>query len=143
MLPSSSRFLAEAQLKLYTTKTASRPPVFHITVKPPNSGHPKQRTCPEWRTNHLVLNVTIFLKLPPNSGHLSITDKFFKTRRCPLIRGITVLVYKKSSQYQKLLACARSALSRNKLGPLLLRSGVLSIRPYFYDKSGYPSTIYS
>ena len=32
----------------------------------------------------------IFLKLPPNSGYLSITDYFFKTRRCPLFRGFTV-----------------------------------------------------
>ena len=30
--------------------------------------------------------MTIFLKLPPNSGHLSITDKYLKTRRCPLFR---------------------------------------------------------
>ena len=30
------------------------------------------------------------VKLPPNSGYLSITDKFFKTRRCPLFRGFTV-----------------------------------------------------
>ena len=36
------------------------------------------------RTKHLVSNVTIFFKLPPNSGHLSITDKFFMTRSCPL-----------------------------------------------------------
>ena len=30
------------------------------------------------------------LKLTPNNGHLSITDKFFKTRRCPLFRGFTI-----------------------------------------------------
>ena len=30
--------------------------------------------------------------LPPNSGHLSITDKYFETRRCPLFRGFTVLI---------------------------------------------------
>ena len=35
--------------------------------------------------------MTISVKLPPNSGHLLITDKFFKTRRCPLFRGFTVL----------------------------------------------------
>ena len=34
--------------------------------------------------------MTIYVKLPPNSGHLSIMDKFFKTRRCPLFRGFTV-----------------------------------------------------
>ena len=27
---------------------------------------------------------------PPNSRHLSITDKFFKIRSCPLFRGFTV-----------------------------------------------------
>ena len=48
------------------------------TMKPPNRGHPKQRTCHEQQTKHLVPNVTIFFKLPPNSGHLSIMDKFFK-----------------------------------------------------------------
>ena len=54
-----------------------------ITVKPPNSGHPKQRTkC-------LVSNTTIFVKLPPNSRH-----NFFKSRRCPLFRGFTVLTKK-------------------------------------------------
>ena len=35
--------------------------------------------------------MTIFFKLPPNSGRLSITDKFLKTRRCPLLRGFTVI----------------------------------------------------
>ena len=59
-----------------------------ITVKPPNSGHPKQRTkC-------LVSNTTIFVKLPPNSRHLLITDNFFKSRRCPLFRGFTILMKK-------------------------------------------------
>ena len=50
------------------------------TVKPPNSGHLKQQACHEQRTKHLVPNVTIFFKLPTNSGHLSITDKLFKTQ---------------------------------------------------------------
>ena len=36
--------------------------------------------------------MTIFFKLPSNSGHLSITDKFFKTRRCPLFRGLTIVL---------------------------------------------------
>ena len=35
--------------------------------------------------------MAIFVKLPPNSGHLLITDKFFNTRRCPLFRGFTVV----------------------------------------------------
>ena len=30
-------------------------------------------------------------KSPPNSGHLSITDKFFKTPRRPLFRGFSVV----------------------------------------------------
>ena len=45
----------------------------------------------DMQTKYLVPNVTIFFKLPPNSGHLSITDKFFQTRRCPLCRGFTIL----------------------------------------------------
>ena len=60
-------------------------------MKPPNSGHPKQQTYLEQRAKQLVSNVTAFFKLPTNRGHLSITDKFFKTRRCPLFRGFTVL----------------------------------------------------
>ena len=35
--------------------------------------------------------MTIFLKLPPNSGHLPITDKFLKTHRCPLFWCFTVI----------------------------------------------------
>ena len=61
------------------------------TVKPPNGGHSKQRTCLEQRPKCLVSNVTIFVNLPPNSGHVSIADKFFKTRRCPLFGGFTIL----------------------------------------------------
>ena len=34
--------------------------------------------------------MTIFVKLPPNSGHLQITDKFFKIRMCLLFRGFTI-----------------------------------------------------
>ena len=34
--------------------------------------------------------MTIFLKLPPNSRHLSITEKIFKTSRCSLFTGFTV-----------------------------------------------------
>ena len=37
--------------------------------------------------------MTIFLKLPPNSGNFSITDKLFKTRRCPLLRSFTVVLF--------------------------------------------------
>ena len=33
--------------------------------------------------------MTVYVKLPSNSGHLSITDK--KTRRCPLFWGFIVL----------------------------------------------------
>ena len=39
--------------------------------------------------------MTIFVKLPPKSGHLTLTtEKFFKARRCPLFRGFNVLSYK-------------------------------------------------
>ena len=71
---------------------------FGFTVKPPNSGHSKQQTCHGQRTKHLVPNVTIFLKLPSNSGHLSITDKFLKTRRRPLFRDFTILHQKRFQQ---------------------------------------------
>ena len=41
--------------------------------------------------NVAISNVTIFLKLPPNSRHLSITENLFKTRTCLVFRGFTVL----------------------------------------------------
>ena len=44
-------------------------------------------------TKQLVPNVTVFFKLPHNSGHLSIADKFLKTRRCSLFRAFTVLCW--------------------------------------------------
>ena len=53
--------------------------MFLCTVKPLNSGHPKS-----W---------TISVKLPPNKEHLLITEKFFKTLRCPLFRGFTVFLF--------------------------------------------------
>ena len=59
------------------------------TVKLPNSGHPKQQSCLEQWTKCLVPNMTIFVKLPPNNGYLLITDKFFKTHRCPLFRDFS------------------------------------------------------
>ena len=34
--------------------------------------------------------MTIFVKLPPNSGHFLIKDKFIKTHRYPLFRGFTL-----------------------------------------------------
>ena len=77
------------------------------TVKPPNSGHPKQQTCHEQRTKRLVPNVTIFFKLPPNSGRLSITDKFFKTRRCLLFRGFTAVLVLEIGQVKKFLSLTR------------------------------------
>ena len=84
--------LARHEITASTTNSENtdRSFVFVATVKPPNSEHCKQRICLEQQTNCLVPNVTIFVKLPPNSGHLSVTDKFFKTRRCPLFRGFTV-----------------------------------------------------
>ena len=35
--------------------------------------------------------MTVYVKLPPNSRHLSLKDKFFKTCRCPL-KGFTVII---------------------------------------------------
>ena len=61
-----------------------------FTAKPLNSGYPKQRTCLEQLTKSLVSNVTVLVKLPSNSGHLLTTEKNFKTRMCPLLRGFTV-----------------------------------------------------
>ena len=63
---------------------------IRYTGKPPNRPHPKQRIGFEWWKKLSVPNVTTFVNLPPNSGHLSMTDKFYKTRRCPLFRGFTV-----------------------------------------------------
>ena len=37
--------------------------------------------------------MAIFVKLPPNSGKLLITDNILKTRRCPLFRSFTVFNY--------------------------------------------------
>ena len=66
---------------------------FSYTVKPPNSGHPKQRTCLQQPTKCLVPIVTIFAKLPPNSGDLLIMENFLKSGRCPLFRGFTVYFF--------------------------------------------------
>ena len=73
-------------------------------MKTLNSRHPKQRSCHEQRTKHLVPIVTIFSKLPLSSGHLSITDKFLKTRRCPLFRVFTVF-----ASNQLVLYCIKQA----------------------------------
>ena len=43
-------------------------------VKPANSGHPKYRTYLKQETKCLVPNKTISVKLPLNSGDLSITN---------------------------------------------------------------------
>ena len=81
----SSDFISnQLPFQLIAQKSAS-------SAKLPNSDHPKQQTCLKQRTNFLVPNAKIFVKLLPNSGHLSVTDKFCKTRRCPLFRGFTVL----------------------------------------------------
>ena len=34
--------------------------------------------------------MTVYVKLPPNRGHVSIMGVFFKTRRCLLFRDFTV-----------------------------------------------------
>ena len=41
--------------------------------------------------------MTICFKLPPNSGHFSITEKFVKTNRCLLFRGFTVYDFRRLS----------------------------------------------
>ena len=45
-----------------------------------NAFRKSSKACLEYRAKCLVPNVTIFVKLPPNSGHLLITDEFIKTR---------------------------------------------------------------
>ena len=45
--------------------------------------------------------MTVYVKLPPNSGHLSIRDKFIKVRSCTLFRGFTV--YKNNSAKRPVL----------------------------------------
>ena len=47
-------------------------------MKPSISGHPESRTCLEKRTKCLVPNVTVFVKLPPNTGNLFIADKVLR-----------------------------------------------------------------
>ena len=85
-------------------------------MKPPNGRHPKWMSavngvdamdgCHECQGVDAInggksvmshMDVTIIFKLPPTSGHLSMTDKFFKARRCPLFRGSTVFPYFLSS----------------------------------------------
>ena len=60
--------------------------------------------------------MTIFFKLPPNSGHLSITDNLPKTHRCQLFRGFTVLALKLDSHLPKKIALFTSmkALKNNE-----------------------------
>ena len=50
----------------------------------PNSGHFLNSR------QNVQSNVTVYVKLLSSSGHLSITDKVFKTRKYPLFRGFTV-----------------------------------------------------
>ena len=74
---------------------SGNPYQYNITVKPPHSGHPKQRTCFEYRTKCLVPNVAIFVKLPPNSGHLLIKNNFLR----PVgVRYSEVSLHQKSGQ---------------------------------------------
>ena len=61
------------------------------TVELSDSGHPQIANMSWIADNHLVANVTIFFKWSPHNGHLSITENFFKIRRCPLFRGFTIL----------------------------------------------------
>ena len=58
----------------------------------------------------------IFLKLPPNSGYLSITDYFFKTRRCPLFR---VLLYLQLSLFWSFENVSHSPLQVTFINPFV------------------------
>ena len=64
--------------------------------------------------------MTIFFKLPPNSGHLSITDKSFKTRKYPLFIGFTVTTF-----------------SWNSSGRLLLKLSSCLFFPFFLESGNY------
>ena len=55
--------------------------------------------------------MTIFFKLPPNSGPLWISDKSFKTRSCPLFRGFTVTTFSSNSSGRLLLKLSSCLLS--------------------------------
>ena len=94
---------------------------YLITVKPSNSGHPKQWTCLEQRAKRSVPNMTICDKLPLNSRHLSITDNFFQTRRCPLFRGFTV-----SLIWQTVLILSLSRLQRRGLSDFQFKYSLLT-----------------
>ena len=61
------------------------------TVELSDSGHPQIANMSWIAYNYLVANVTIFFKWSTHNGHLSITEKFFKIRRCLLFRGFTIL----------------------------------------------------
>ena len=61
----------------------------YCTVKPSNSGHPKQRTC-LWIADKMFSPKCLLNYLP--IVNLLITGKFLKNRRCPLFRGFTVLL---------------------------------------------------
>ena len=79
----------------------------------------QQRTCIGQRTKRLVPNVTAFIKFSPNSGHLSITDKFFKTCRCPLFRGFTVITNRLFAISNKCI-CKMTRLNLGQFGSSFL-----------------------
>ena len=65
--------------------------------------------------------MAICFKLPPNSEHLSITDKFFKTGRCPLFRVFTVLtllsqifsIYLEMQEYEPQFFSDKQVIQKN------------------------------
>ena len=63
-----------------------------FTVKPPKAGIPNSRLAMNNENKTLSPRCDNFFKIHPNSRHLSITDKFFKTCRCPLFRDFTIYV---------------------------------------------------
>ena len=87
---------------------------FVSTMKPSNRRNPKQWTCLEQWTKHSVPNMTLYVKLPPNSGHLSITYKFSNTRRCPLFRSFTVYCFFLKNSCFKKTAFYNNPISHSK-----------------------------
>ena len=76
-------FLEKRVLQLYWNCTSAWVFSCKSIADIPNCGHAMNR-------GKNGKNSGIYFWLTPNSGHLSIMDKFFKTRRCPLFRGFTV-----------------------------------------------------
>ena len=79
----SRTYLQKVVIRRFLNLLLGNFPIANI----PNSAH-------AMNSGEKIPYVTIFLKLPPNSGHFSRAEKFLKTdaqiRRCPLFRSFTV-----------------------------------------------------